>query len=148
MEVIEFSVPAIPIAQPRPRACRRGGHASVYEAEKGHPIHAFKLAARLVARMALRGRKPLVGPVGVSLQFLMPRPKSRVWKTKPMPWEWHASKPDVDNLAKAILDALNGILWLDDGQVCHLVVAKRISSGNEKPCVNVSVTELERRKHG
>lgn len=35
------------------------------------------------------------------------------------------SKPDCDNIAKAILDALNGIAYKDDSQVAELVVKKR-----------------------
>lgn len=33
-------------------------------------------------------------------------------------------KPDVDNIAKAILDALNGVAWLDDKQVIAMRVIK------------------------
>ena len=31
---------------------------------------------------------------------------------------------DVDNLAKGVLDACNGILWADDSQVVKLTTAK------------------------
>lgn len=34
-------------------------------------------------------------------------------------------KPDVDNVSKLVLDALNGILWRDDAQVCDLHVRRR-----------------------
>ncbi|QQX91317.1 RusA family crossover junction endodeoxyribonuclease [Gluconobacter sphaericus] len=34
-------------------------------------------------------------------------------------------KPDVDNASKLVLDALNGILWRDDAQVCDLRVRRR-----------------------
>ena len=33
-------------------------------------------------------------------------------------------KPDADNVAKSVLDALNGVAWLDDAQVTHLSVRK------------------------
>jgi len=36
-----------------------------------------------------------------------------------------AVKPDIDNLAKCILDALNGVLWRDDAQVVDLWMSKR-----------------------
>lgn len=35
------------------------------------------------------------------------------------------SAPDVDNVSKLALDALNGILWRDDAQVCDLHVSRR-----------------------
>ena len=33
-------------------------------------------------------------------------------------------KPDADNIAKIVLDALNGVAWLDDAQVTSLTVVK------------------------
>lgn len=37
-------------------------------------------------------------------------------------------KPDIDNYVKAVLDGLNGILFLDDKQICDLSVGKRYSN--------------------
>ena len=36
-----------------------------------------------------------------------------------------AKKPDADNIAKAICDALNGIAYKDDAQIIELTVRKR-----------------------
>ena len=33
-------------------------------------------------------------------------------------------KPDCDNIAKAVLDALNGIAYYDDSQITHLIIRK------------------------
>ena len=34
---------------------------------------------------------------------------------------WKVSKPDMmDNLFKGLLDALSGVVYLDDKQICHL----------------------------
>jgi hypothetical protein len=51
---------------------------------------------------------PADGPLTVRITFIMPRPKNKVWKQKPMPRYCHIKKPDLDNLVKAVLDALNG----------------------------------------
>ena len=48
------------------------------------------------------------------------------------------SKPDCDNIAKAVLDALNGIAYHDDSQVVCLCVGKWYS---DAPCVIVSIKE-------
>ena len=40
--------------------------------------------------------------------------------------------PDIDNLAKFVLDALNGVVYKDDGQVCKLVLYKLVD--NQPPC--------------
>jgi Holliday junction resolvase RusA-like endonuclease len=51
-------------------------------------------------------------------------------------------KPDVDNAAKAIMDALNGRLYKDDQQVVELVVARRwLSRRDAEPFARVSVCQ-------
>lgn len=52
-------------------------------------------------------------------------------------------KPDVDNIAKIILDGLNGIAWDDDTQVVELVVSKHYS---EDPRVAVMIEELDAKR--
>jgi Holliday junction resolvase RusA-like endonuclease len=74
--------------------------------------------------------------------FVFPRTKSQIWKSRPMPRIWHAKKPDRDNCDKAVLDALSGLLWLDDSQVCSGTIEKWIAAGDEQPHVVVTVTEL------
>ena len=49
-------------------------------------------------------------------------------------------KPDTDNIAKSILDSLNGIAFLDDKQVVSLAVEKRYGSS---PCAAVVIEEME-----
>ena len=68
---------------------------------------------------------PLSGPVELALAFRLPMPSS--WSKRRQAvfiGTPHAGKPDADNLAKAIMDALNGVAWHDDGQVARLGVAK------------------------
>jgi Holliday junction resolvase RusA-like endonuclease len=47
-------------------------------------------------------------------------------------------KPDCDNIAKAVLDALNGIAYYDDSQVVTVTVEKLYS---DTPRVEVEITE-------
>jgi len=42
----------------------------------------------------------------------------------------YTKKPDVDNIAKIILDSLNGLAYKDDSQVINLEVIKRYSDEN------------------
>jgi Holliday junction resolvase RusA-like endonuclease len=49
---------------------------------------------------------------------------------------------DLDNIAKTLLDALNGVLYLDDSQVTVLMVATHVD--RDRPRVEVRVVELER----
>ena len=75
--------------------------------------------------------KPIEGPVELSLAFFFPRPKSHygtgknselVKASAPV---HHAQKPDIDNVIKSTLDAMNGILYEDDKQVIQLRAEKR-----------------------
>lgn len=49
-------------------------------------------------------------------------------------------KPDCDNIAKAILDALNGIAYHDDSQIVTLAVEKWYTP--DEPCVIVTIKEV------
>ena len=133
-----FTVPAVPVAQPRHRIGTVAGKAMAFEAKKAHPIHAFKATVRMCASEAYGG-PPAEEPLSVFLVFVLPRPKAKCWKTRPTPREPHVKKPDCDNLAKGVMDALTGLLWKDDSQVFSINVAKYIASGDEQPHCNVAV---------
>lgn len=138
--MIEFLVPTIPIAQPRPRATALAGRVRVFEAKQAHPVHVYKAAVTQAARAAYAGA-PLDGPLRVTLYCVFPRPASMRWKTRPQVRVWHGKKPDCDNVAKSTLDSLNGLLYRDDSQVASLMVLKVIASGDEQPHVVVTIEE-------
>ena len=70
------------------------------------------------AKMAARGV-----PVSIALTFCFEKPKSQR-KTA-----FHkTTKPDLDKLLRAVLDALTGIAYEDDAQVCECRVAKVFGS--------------------
>lgn len=131
---LRFEIPGVPVAQPRPRATVRGGHATVYGAPAKHPVNVFKAAVQLAASNA--GAQATYRPCAMTVTFWFPRPKSMTWKTRPMPAMPCVKKPDADNLFKACADALNGIAYVDDSQVYRAVVEKYICAGGESPrCV-------------
>lgn len=51
-----------------------------------------------------------------------------------------AKKPDIDNIAKAVLDALNSVAYRDDIQIVELQIRKQYS---EKPRLEICMEELE-----
>ena len=73
-------------------------------------------------------------PLMVTLGFGMPRPKS-LRGEKP-----HTKRPDVDNLAKAVLDAMNGIAYHDDSQITQLNVVKAYTG---LPHITVQIIALD-----
>lgn len=110
--MISFFVHGQPIAQPRQRHTRTG-HNYI---PKDHPIHAWKDAIR---SSFPTGAAKSEGAVQLRLSFYFKRPKS-MKHDKP-----HIGKPDLDNLQKAVKDALNGIAWIDDSQVNDVAATKQ-----------------------
>ena len=118
-QMLTFYVNGEPVAQPRHRIASRGRFATAY-IPKGHAIHAWKYAIEEAAREQAEriGWVPVKGvALSVSMVFLFERPKSN--KT-----QWHTQRPDLDNLAKAVLDALHGIIYVDDASVISLIARK------------------------
>lgn len=139
MTSVTFTVLHEPIGQPRHRSTVRNGQVRLYLPGR-HPVHAFKRAVK-AAYLVVRGKKHLQGPLSITLACLFPRPKSKVWKTKPMESYWHTAKPDFDNVTKAVCDALNGLAWDDDSQIAAANITKRVV-GCSVPRVVITIEEL------
>lgn len=138
-----FFVPGLPVSQPRQRhrvVSTEGGTSFVqnYTPTKS-PVNAFKATVRLLAAQECR---PLTGPVGVSLLFVFPTPKSLQRKSG-WPCRWKSTKPDLDNLEKAVLDALKGIAWADDAQVALVAKKKVLAAPGQDVGVHVEVFGLD-----
>ena len=139
----QWTALGIPKGQPRPRAFVRGGRAAVYDSGTAE---GWK-GAVAVACAPLSGRG-LHQCLALSLTFYMPRPKSHYTSNgelKPAaPRFLNDKKPDVDNLAKAVMDALTGIhAWLDDDQVSELMVRRQYEQpGSFPPGCVIRIAEL------
>lgn len=82
-------------------------------------------------------------PVSVELNFVMPRPASASKRSTPAA----TKRPDVDKLARAVLDALSSAgVWCDDSQVTHLVVSKRVAFVGERSGCWIYVAPAEDRR--
>ena len=117
---LNFIVPGEPVAQPRHRVRTIGKRSMLYLPSK-HPVHAFKEAIRLAAKGGPIFQCPVW--VGITAVFGMPESWTKAKRAK-LDDTPHAQKPDADNVAKAVLDALSGH-WDDDCQVYELSVEKR-----------------------
>lgn len=140
-----FEVDGIPRPQGRKSAITRHGRTVVVESGR-------KLLAPwrdAVTRYAAQAcSTPLEGPVRVELEFRMPRPKAH-YRTivgelvlRDDAPRHHAHRPDADKLARAVLDALTGPAFGDDGQVAELVVSKVY---DERAGVRIVVSAAEAR---
>lgn len=108
-----FYVPGKVLGKPRPRFAKTG---RVYT-EKKFAQYERAIAAAYKAA----GGQLLLGPVQVDILIHRTLPASRPKKVEA---EADMVKPDVDNVAKIVLDALNGVAYKDDSQVIRLKVAK------------------------
>lgn len=113
------------IAKGRPRATSIAGRARVYTPAR---TASFEGKVRAVAKeaMARTGARPTPDAVRVEIAFDRAMPKSWSRAKRAV----HIGQPiisgaDIDNQAKAILDALNGVVWEDDVQVSDLNTTRR-----------------------
>ena len=89
----------------------------------------------IAAHNAMNGRPIYSGQVEVWLDFILSRPKSTP-KTRTPP---AIKRPDIDKLARAILDAITGTILADDAQVTYLSATKRLAEIDETPGVRIEV---------
>ena len=121
---MKFIVPGKPKGKGRPRFTRQG---HCYTPKTTADYEAMILWRYLNADKS----GPLISaPVMMIIKayFKPPSKLKAAEKRKAIADGWpHTSKPDADNIAKIVCDALNGHAWVDDSQVCNLLVQKSIS---------------------
>ncbi|MFC0271105.1 RusA family crossover junction endodeoxyribonuclease [Metabacillus herbersteinensis] len=137
--MIEFTIPGEAVAQGRPRASVQRGKVQMRDPEKSKD---FKSYVKLLASQH-RPSKLLTGPLAVELRVYKPILQSFSNKKKLEAKEGilrPVTKPDLDNHAKGVLDAMNKIIYNDDSQIVTLLVSKFYS---DYPRVEVFIKELE-----
>jgi len=135
---IYFVVPGQPVGKGRPRASSRGGFVRMYTDAK--TLSYEKLIAKQ-ARYAMGHLEVLATPISMRIVALysIPASWSKRKKQLALSGDLIPGKPDLDNVAKAVLDALNGVVYQDDKQVIRLVIEKSYSF---EPRVEVYVHEV------
>lgn len=140
MKQITFFVEGDPKAQPRPRATVGKTRAHVYNPRTNLE---WRARVRVEAKRCVDNERPKKGEaVSVRFTFYLRRPKSHydadgsVKDGEGAP-AYHTCKPDVDNLAKPVLDEIKNVgLLHDDAQVVKLTVVKKWS---KLPGLNVTI---------
>lgn len=132
---IKFSVPFVK-SKARPRVVN--GHA--YTPRETRIAEKEVTTAYIERCLQIYGSTQIAperAPVRVEISTRRPLPKS-VPKRKA--FDDDVVKPDIDNIAKLVLDALNGIAWHDDAQVVELAVTKtvRLRDVQEKTDISIS----------
>lgn len=117
--MIAFTVPGNPIAKGRPRFVRATGRTFTPARTANYEGIVAGCAAH-----AMGAREPFEGPLRVTIRatFLVPKSWSQKRKNAAV---WKTSKPDVENVTKACLDAMNAIVYRDDSQVVEITAQKK-----------------------
>jgi len=129
--------------QPRARATRAGGFVRMYTPDTADAMKAG-LVAEAISQMAASGwRRDYDGPVAVTITAIMARPKAHFLrgKLRENAPKRHAQKPDIDNIEKAVLDALTKArVWHDDAQVDWVLKRRMWGWEGEQPSLLVEVS--------
>ena len=137
---IAFEVPGLPVPKARARVTRAGITYTPRETLN------YEAQVRVAYANAYPGRQPFAAATALVLQleahFPLPagapkrlRRQMEAGTTTPM-----TQRPDLDNLVKTVLDALNRVAWADDGQVAEIMARKRRTVG--VPRLRVCIAEL------
>lgn len=137
---LRFTVPGLPIAKGRPRVTKTG---HTFTPQR---TLSYEAQVRFAFTSACPGWRPYPRDIPLALDIVacFPLPASTSKKRRLLLGMGNAmpmvQRPDLDNLAKTVLDALNLVCWSDDAQVAEIRARKRRTSG--APVLYVCVSPL------
>ena len=104
---------------------------STYQPKENLVFKEFFTKEALIQRNRLEKYKILEGAVGIEITYIHQFRSDHTKKQKAFVGNggilWKTTNPDMtDNLQKGWIDALKGILWNDDGQICHMEDVRKI----------------------
>ena len=108
---------------------------------------AWATSVAQVAADAMKGRPISDKPIQVIARFFFARPKSHYGtgknasKLKASAPHRHSQSPDLDKLERCLNDAMTGIVFRDDKQICEAVSGREWTDQQER--CEVMVMELE-----
>lgn len=141
--IIEFVIPGEPQGKGRPKFSRQGSFVKAYTPEKTENYEAHIKACFLASGAAMI---PQGVEIGMEITAFYSIPKSTSKKRAALMREGlirPTKKPDYDNVAKVICDALNKIAYYDDAQIVEAVFAKFYS---DEPRVEVRMWKTNERR--
>ncbi|MGI6096418.1 MAG: RusA family crossover junction endodeoxyribonuclease [Lachnospiraceae bacterium] len=131
--MINFTVYGTPKGKGRPRMTKTG---HVYTPQQTID---YEEKVRIAWKKSAKGRK-MTGALSVEILVFFETPKNWSMKKKTeMMGKFAEKKPDIDNVAKIILDALNKLAYHDDSQVVAISCQKMWGTESK---VHVSVETI------
>ena len=115
---MKITVYGVPVPKGRPKVAMRGKFPIVYTPKETREAEDDFLAQVI----KLKPDTPLEGPLKACIKFYKIKPKS--YPKNVIYW---TKKPDLDNLIKLVLDAMNNVFFKDDSQIIELTSSKEYS---------------------
>lgn len=131
----QLTIDGVPVAKGRPRLGRYG----TYTPKKTQEYEKYVKMCWVAKYGSIQ---PSEQPLEMNIVFYMPIPKSYSKKQRAEILNGrlkHTKKPDIDNLIKSVLDALNGLAYADDSKIIKVAAEKQYS---EKPKTELSIKEV------
>jgi Holliday junction resolvase RusA-like endonuclease len=122
---VVIELPGEPRGKGRPRFIRSTGHAYTPQTTRN-----FEAQLKFAGQLAMKGAPPMEGALKVEIlaAFSVPASWSKTKQTRAYAGTVRPTgKPDFDNIAKCVGDALNHVVWRDDSQIVTATVSKRYS---------------------
>ncbi len=141
--MISFVITGEPRGKGRPRArtVRTKSGSSFVSIYTDAETRKYEEFIAKCAGAVMTGKKPLTIPLSIDLEINSPIPAS--WSKKKQQQAslgliLPTTKPDIDNIGKAVLDGMNGVVYEDDKLIVDIASKKRYSL---TPCIKVTIRE-------
>lgn len=138
---MKFTVPGQPKGKARARTVRRGGGKSFSYTPEGTVLYENLIKTCYLqdaGHVLFNDGQPLA--VSITAFYEVPKSYSKKKKQEMLDGQLYPTKkPDIDNIAKCVLDALNKLAYRDDTQVVRLHMEKHYA---EIPRVEVEIREI------
>lgn len=135
---VKFFVPGPPQGKARPRVVRRkDGRSMTYTPDKTVKYEGLVQREYIAQSGGYRFGPDTPLSVLITAVFSVPKSTSKKQKAEMLSGIiFPTKKPDLDNIAKIICDALNGFAYADDSHIVNLMINKE---HGENPGVHVSI---------
>ena len=136
---IKFTVPGIPRGKQRPRVCRINGRSITYTPKQ---TVKYENQIRSIYSKVSNFKFERCVPLEVAILALFEPPKSVSKKVRNLMLSGKTlptKRPDGDNVIKVVLDALNGVAFHDDDQICKIYFEKMYA---ETPGIRVLIKNI------
>lgn len=138
---LNFSIPGAPVGKGRPRFFK--GHAVTPTKTRNYEALVKHTAQDALNTMVVQPAFEASCEVSIKAYFAIPQSYTKKKRTQIMEGGTRylrPNKPDIDNIVKAVLDGMNGVIFRDDVQVTGLKCKKLWCPDNEVPRVEVMIT--------